>query len=249
MTHPRVTHAERVMGTVVSFDIRDACDAAAATAAACAWLHTVDATFSTYRPDSEISRIGRGELGVEQASTAVRSVLLRCAEVHRATRGAFDIDVTGRLDPSAYVKGWAAEGAARILADRGLEHFSVNAGGDIVVRGDALPRRGWRLGIRHPDRPDGLAGAVRLRDGAIATSAAYERGTHVRDPRSGTAARGLTSVTVTASDLATADAWSTAVFALGEDGLDLLADRPAGAEAFVIRGDTTMSTPGFPALA
>lgn len=245
-TTTRHVHAEEVMGTVVSFDVRGHPDPGEALMAASSWLHGVDATFSNYRCASEISRIGRGELRAEHSSVAVQAVLARCEQLRRMTRGAFDVHVSGTLDPSGYVKGWAAEGAARILEGLGLEHFQINAGGDIVVRGDALPDRGWRIGIRHPDRVDAFAGVAHLHGGAIATSGAYERGGHVRDPRTGAPARGLRSVTVAAADLATADAWATAVFALGGDGPDLLAAAPAGLEAFVIRAGTTLQTAGFP---
>lgn len=55
-----MVRAEPVMGTVVSLDIRDQGVPGAAVDAAVAWFHEVDATFSTYRPESEISRISRG---------------------------------------------------------------------------------------------------------------------------------------------------------------------------------------------
>ena len=240
------------MGTVVSLDIRGADEAQArgAVAEACAWLHRVDATFSTYRATSEISLVNRGELRLPDASDDVREVLARCSELRDQTRGAFDAEIAGTLDPSAYVKGWAAERAANVLEGYGLRDFQINAGGDIVVRGDAHPGTGWRIGIRHPDRADALAGVVCLRDGgAIATSAAYERGAHVLAPARSLSTRRFRSVTVTGRDLGTADAWATAIFAWGDDGFDLLADAPPDLEAFAVLDDTTVQTPGFPEAA
>jgi thiamine biosynthesis lipoprotein len=246
----RHSHAEAVMGTVVSFDIRGAGDARDAVADACAWLHGVDAIFSTFRATSEISRLNRGELWLPDASDDVRAVVARCLELRDQTRGAFDAEIGGTLDPSGYVKGWAAERAARILEGHGVRDFQINAGGDIVVRGDAHPGVGWRIGIRHPDRADALSGVVCLRDGAIATSAAYERGAHVLSPAAaGASARRFRSVTVTGRDLGTTDAWATAILAWGEDGFDLLADAPPGIEAFAVLDDTTLQTPGFPEAA
>jgi len=238
------------MGTTVSFDVRGPSDPGEAIRDACAWLREVDARFSPYRPTSEIARIARGELAVGQASADVRSVLRRCEELRRDTRGAFDAGVSGRLDPSGYVKGWAAEEAGRILERHGLTDFQLNAGGDIVVRGGARPGKGWLIGLRHPDRPDAFAGVAQLRGGAIATSGDYERRGHVRNPRTGGRASGLRSVTVTAPELGTADAWATAILAHGEAGLELLADAPAGLEAFVVRdGASVVHTDGFPAIA
>src|SRR6476469_3506440 len=100
--HPRHVHVEQVMGTVVSFDLRGA-DGPAADAACnrvMAWLHDVDRRFSTYRDDSEINRIDRGELSVAAASPDVQWVLDRCAAMRDETGGAFDARGVGRLDPS-----------------------------------------------------------------------------------------------------------------------------------------------------
>jgi FAD:protein FMN transferase len=103
--------------------------------------------------------------------------------------------------------------------------FCINAGGDIVVRGEPSPGRPWRIGIRHPDLADKLAtvvvGAGPL---AIATSATYERGQHIIDPRSGRPATSLASVTVVGPDLTFADAYATAVFVMGIDGVRWLAE-------------------------
>jgi thiamine biosynthesis lipoprotein len=245
----RHVRAEPVMGTVVSFDIRGAGDARDAVREACAWLHRVDATFSTYRSTSEISRINRGELWLVDACDDVRAVIARCTQLRDQTRGRFDAEIGGRLDPSAYVKGWATERAASILERHGLHDFQINAGGDIVVRGEAHPGIAWRIGIRHPATPDALAGVVSLRDGAIATSGAYERGAHVLSRAAGEPARRFDSVTVTGRDLATADAWSTAILAAGIDGLELLVHAPPDLEAFAVLDDTTLRTPGFPEAA
>jgi thiamine biosynthesis lipoprotein len=58
-----------------------------------------------------------------------------------------------------------------------------------------------------------------MRDGAVATSGTYERGTHIVDGRTGRPVRDLVSLTVIAPDLTTADATSTAAFAMGTDGI------------------------------
>src|SRR4051812_9644145 len=219
-THPRQVYVEHVMGTVVSLDARgvDGAFAAAAFARATTWLHEADRRFSTYRSDSEISRIDRGELAVAAAGADVRRVLEHCARLREETGGAFDERAAGRLDPSALVKGWAVERAADILRSEGLTDFAVNAGGDVVVRGGALPEPVWRVGIQHPLDRGLTAIAIGVSDIAVATSGAYERGAHVLDPRSGASPSGVLSVTVVGPDLGLADAYSTAAFALGTEG-------------------------------
>lgn len=242
----RYVHAEAVMGTVVSFDVRDARPAACAVRAACAWLHEVDRTFSTYRPDSTISRLDRGELLLADAGTDVAHVLSACARLHRETRGAFDVRATGRLEPAAYVKGWAAQRAAELLEVHGLTHFQVNAGGDVVVRGDAeRDGEGWRIGVRHPAHPERIAAVARLHDSSIATSAPYERGGHIVDPSTRRPVTDVASVSVVADDLGWADAWATALVAAGEQRLALLEAR-ANVEALIVVGDERIASPGFP---
>jgi thiamine biosynthesis lipoprotein len=243
-TATRRVYVEPVMGTVVSLDVR--AGDAIAVPAAMAWLHDVDARFSTFSAGSEIRRLDRGELLPSEASADVRWVLERCEALRRETAGYFDVRASGALDPSALVKGWAAQRAADILSAGGLTDFALSGGGDVLVRGNALPDRGWRVGIQHPLDRLAIAARVHASDLAIATTGTNERGAHVNDPHTGAAPEDVLSVTVTGADLGTADAYSTAAFAMGIAG-------PAwtlgldGYEAMTILGDgTVLSTPGFP---
>jgi FAD:protein FMN transferase len=204
------------------------------------WLHRVDETFSTYKHGSEISRLRCGELDETDASDDVRWVLRRCRELRDETAGYFDIDAVG-LDPSGYVKGWAVERAAAILDEAGSSEYAINAGGDIRTRGR------WRIGIQHPLESQAVAKVVEADDVAIATSGAYERGEHVRDPHTGAAPAGILSVTVTGPDLGTADAYATAAYAMGSRRAIDWTARLRGYEALTILADgRVLSTPGFP---
>jgi thiamine biosynthesis lipoprotein len=237
------------MGTAVSLDVRGAAGPAAQAAFArlVAWLHDVDLRFSTYRADSEISRIDRGELRVSAASADVRWVLDRCATLRDETGGAFDERAGGRLDPSSLVKGWAVERGAEILSAEGLTDFSLNAGGDVVVRGGALPERVWRVGIQHPRDRGAIAAAIGVTDMAVATSGDYERGEHVLDPRTGGPPSDVLSVTVIGPDLGTADAYSTAAFALGAAGPKWTLGLEGYNAMTILADDRVLCTPGFPA--
>lgn len=203
------------------------------------WFRHVDATFSTYKDDSEISRIRRGELEVADASDEVQHVLGRCAELREETSGFFDIDAVDG-DPSGFVKGWSVDEAAAILDRAGIEEYAINAGGDIRVRGT------WLIGIQHPLEPQSLAKEVEGTDLAVATSGAYERGEHVRDPHSGHAPDGILSVTITGPDLGTADAYATAAFAMGGRRALNWTAHLRGYEAMTILTDgRVLYTPGF----
>lgn len=237
------------MGTVVSLDARtdDAALAADGFTRAMAWLRDVDARFSTYRDDSEIRRLDRGELRLEETHPDVRTVLRRCAELREETGGAFDVRATGRLDPSALVKGWAVQRAADLLQAEGLTDFMVSAGGDVVVRGGALPDATWRVGVQHPRDRAAVAVVFAATDCAIATSGTYERGAHLIDPRSGAAPVGVLSVTVVGPDLGLADAYSTAAFALGPDGPGWTLTLQGYEALTILADDRVVRTPGFPA--
>ena len=248
--HARHVHVEPVMGTVVSLDVRGAPDRAvqAAFDRVMAWLHDVDRRFSTYRADSEISRLDRGELSPAAAGDDVRWVLDRCARLRHETGGAFDERALGRLDPSALVKGWAVERGADLLRAEGLTDFSLSAGGDVVVRGGALPEPVWRVGIQHPRDRLAIAAAIEVTDLAVATSGAYERGDHLVDARTGAAPSGVVSVTVIGPDLGLADAYSTAAFALGAHGPRWMLGVDGYESMTVLADDQVFCTPGFPAI-
>jgi thiamine biosynthesis lipoprotein len=222
------------MGTVISFDVRDPGLPDAGLDEAIAWLTDVDARFSPYRPASLVSRLGRGELELDACPADVRLVLTRCEALRVETDGFFDIRGTGLrggFDPSGYVKGWAVEEAAHILEAAGARNYVINAGGDVIVRGSPEPGRSWIVGIRHPLEPDQVVARLAVRGSlersAVATSGLYERGGHIIDPHTGISPVELLSMTVAGPSLAVADAYATASFAMGRDGLSWLAGRPA----------------------
>ena len=190
----------------------------AALAGAEAALRSADEVFSTYRPLSQISRLRRGELAVEDAGPDVAEVLVLCASAAAATDGAFDPEWDGRLDPTGLVKGWAAQRASAALRAAGFADHAVGAGGDVVCAGEASPGAAWRVGVADPHRPDAVLHVVELRDAAIATSGTAERGAHVVDPTTGAPAHGLVSASAVGPDLATADALATAAIAGGRAG-------------------------------
>ncbi len=215
---PRNVRAEPVMGTVITVDVRDAEVPESAMDAVFAWFHDADATFSTFRIDSEISRLSRGELRETECSPDVREVLALCEEVSVCSNGSFDIRRGGGIDPLGLVKGWSVERASTILAAAGAHNFFIDAGGDVVARGRPEPGRTWRVGIRHPEQADRVAAVLAIHDVAVATSGTYERGEHIIDPRSASPPAGLLSMTVVGPSLTFADAYSTAAFVMGERG-------------------------------
>ncbi|WP_105973138.1 FAD:protein FMN transferase [Streptomyces geranii] len=236
---------EHIMGFPISLRIDDENAPAEAADAVFAWLHEVDARFSPFKDDSEVSRLDRGELEPADLSADLTEVLALCEEYRIATKGAFDVRLPGRgLDPCAMVKGWAVQRAADLLTAAGVRTYCLNAGGDVVAAG-----RPWRVGVRHPEHADQLCTVLELTEGGVATSARYERGDHILDGRTGLPATGLLSLTVVAATLTEADATATAAFAMGAEGVGWAAARK-GCEVFAVDTDRQVSrTPGFPVAA
>ncbi|MCD7437237.1 FAD:protein FMN transferase [Streptomyces lincolnensis] len=236
---------EQVMGFPVSLRVDDEGFAERGTEAAdavFAWLNEVDVRFSPFKEDSEVSRLGRGELSPDELSADLREVLDLCEHYRVATGGAFDVRLPGRgLDPCAVVKGWSVQRAGELLTAAGARRFCLNAGGDVVASGGP-----WRVGVRHPEHADKLCTVLELTDAAVATSARYERGDHIIDGRTGRPATGLLSLTVVAATLTEADSVATAAFAMGAEGVDWAAALP-GCEVFAVTADRqVLRTPGFP---
>jgi thiamine biosynthesis lipoprotein len=250
-----VRRVEELWGTAIGVEVVDDVEPEVVDALY-RWFERVDELFSTWRDDSEISRIGRGELPSRDVSPEVATVLALCDDVCRLSGGVFDITFGARaaidprpglgpLDPSGLVKGWAVERAATMLLDAGARSFCINAGGDVAVRGRPSSDDAWRIGIQHPWERGKLAAVVRLVEGAVATSGCYERGDHVVDPRTGLPAHGLASVTVVGPDLTMADAYATAAVALGTEGMAWLAERPEVEAMAVTDEQRVVSTPRF----
>ncbi len=217
------------MGTVVSFLVEPAGlttkHVESLLDEACAELHRLDDRFSTWKPDSELSRRRRGEVGAPSA--LMRDVIELSEAAREMTAGYFDPwAMAGGFDPTGLVKGWAAERALAVLADGGLTAALVNAGGDVCV----IPGTTYDVGVQHPSVRDALCAVIRV-DSAAATSGVYERGEHLLNPFGGEVA--AVSATVVGGRLAIADAFATALAVGGVDVLALLEATP-GLEGFFI---------------
>jgi thiamine biosynthesis lipoprotein len=185
-------------------------------------LRAVDRLFSTYRPDSEIMRIARGELLLADADDRVHEVSRACARAEEVSGGLFSAHRAGWFDPTGYVKGWAVEAAAdtwlgALLNEPGVIAVGLNAGGDMQLATHPDADWIWRVGVADPARPGSLVATLEVRDGAVATSGSAERGDHIIDPRTGDPARGVASATVVAAGLADADVRATVAVIAGFD--------------------------------
>lgn len=247
---PRRAWVEQVMGMPISVHVRGPRAREPETDAAVRELHEdlrrADARFSTYRPDSEISRLQRGEIALAECSAEVREVDRLCRTARERTGGAFDAwrSVPGRpgvFDPTGLVKGWAVTRSCRRLAaltEVGLS-WAVNAGGDVLIRNAPGVADPWTVGIEDPVDRSRLLATVPMVDGAVATSGRAARGAHIQDPDRGRPARGVLAATVVGPSLLWADVWATALVALGPEAPTTTA-RIHGTTGVVVLDDGTV---------
>lgn len=213
----------------------------------------LDSLLSTFRDDSEISRVNRG------AATALTrhftAVLAEALAVARASGGAFDptlrdwrgvtLDAKrGRvrlraglaLDFGGIAKGYALDRAAALLAGV-ADSALLDLGGQFLWVGRATRRT---VGIADPEHSLRVVAAVEMQGGSVSTSSQAEQPGHIVDPRERrkTPARRARSVTVLAPSGMAADAWSTAFFVLGCDSALALGPRLEEWRVSVICADT-----------
>ncbi len=155
-----------------------------------------------------------------------------------------------RLDLSAVAKGYAVDLAQAALVEAGYEAFFLEVGGEVFARGGSGDRDGWMVGIEAPSAdplaPRRVFTSLYVTGVGVATSGDYrnvrelngELRSHLFDPKTGEpVSRALGSVTVIASDCATADAYATAAMVMGlERGMQWLESVPDVEAVFISRG-------------
>jgi len=155
---------------------------------------------------------------VKNANT--EKVLEEAARVKGLTEGVFDIGFknNGKIDLGGIAKGFIVDEGIRVLKRYGIEEAIIDAGGDMYCMGK------YKIGIRDPRSRREIMGVFSVCDRAVATSAAYERGAHIIDPRKGHAVvEPGKSVTVTAENCMRADALATALYVLEpQKGLSII---------------------------
>lgn len=210
------------------------------------YFHAIDERFSTYKPESEISKINRGEISERDWSDDMSIIMMLSEETKQRSGGFFDIKKPdGSLDPSGIVKGWAIWNAAKLLEADGFENFYVDAGGDIQTAGRNSEGRPWSVGIKNPFKQNEIVKTIYARGLGIATSGTYIRGEHIYNPRTGAPTNEIVSLTVIGPNVYEADRFATAAFAMGAAGIEFI-ERLPGFEGYSIdrQGIGTMTT-GF----
>lgn len=209
------------------------------------YFRAVDARYSTYKQDSEISQINNG-LPKTKWSAEMKSVLAMCEQTRQDTKGYFNITHHGKLDPSGLVKGWAIANAADMLRKKKVNNFYIEAGGDIQVSGKDTKRQPWMVGIRNPFNIKEIIKTITVTSEGVATSGVYVRGQHIYNPfRPDAAIDRVRSLTVVGPNIYEADRFATAAFAMGEQGIGFIELIP-GLEGYMVTANGMATyTSGF----
>ena len=148
------------------------------------------------------------------------------AEIKRDIPGMQDLSVEAntavssnpylQIDLGGIAKGYAVGLLGDYLDKNGIDHYIINAGGDMVTAGNRFGRP-WRIGIQNPFAPGVVASLEIEGKHSLFTSGNYHRkywrgeslAHHIIDPRSGEASSGQSSATVLTTDPVLADVAAT----------------------------------------
>jgi len=234
------------MGMPITLEVVDPTVTAQAFDDVFGYFEYVDEKFSTYKQDSEISKINRRELLLEESSEDMKTIFALAEQTRVETNGYFNIQHNDIYDPSGVVKGWAIYNAAQILRQEEFNNFYVEAGGDIQMCGTNGEGQKWRIGIRNPFNLDEIVKVLSVTDCGVATSGTYVRGQHIYNPLDDNQIiTDVLSLTVIGSDIYEADRFATAAFAMGRSGINFI-EGLVGFEGYMIdKNKIATFTTGF----
>ncbi len=130
------------------------------------------------------------------------------------------------IELGAVAKGYTGDRVIEIFKENGVERGIISLGGNVQTLGAKADGSPWKVAVANPDEGGGSVGIVKVTDKAVVTSGSYQRYFekdgkryhHIIDPRTGMSAQsGLKSVTIISALGEMADAYSTAVFIMGEE--------------------------------
>lgn len=198
------------------------------------YFEYINQKFSTYKATSEITLINKGKIKQSKFSKDMKRVFKLSAKTKAETNGFFDIERSGKYDPSGLVKGWAIFNATKLLKKRGFKNFYINAGGDIQSFGKNKNGKPWTIGIRNPFKTQEVIKVINPKNKGVATSGTYERGNHIYSPKiNKKTANDIVSLTVIGPNIYEADRFATAAFAMGNSGINFIENLP-GFEGYMI---------------
>ncbi|MEQ1638813.1 MAG: FAD:protein FMN transferase [Methylococcales bacterium] len=134
------------------------------------------------------------------------------------------------LDFGGIVKEYAADVAAGLCQQQGINSGIIELGGDVRIIGPLPDGRGWPVAIRDPRQPDKTVAEFELKSGALASSGDYERFqlidgirySHILNPKTGWPVAGLRAVSIVAEQCVVAGSLATIAMLQANAGLGWL---------------------------
>ncbi len=211
------------------------------------YLAYIDNTFSTYKENSEITKINNAKINYKSYSQDMKKILQLSKKTKDETNGYFDIHNNGKLDPSGIVKGFAILKASQILKKKGYKNFYIDIAGDIEISGLNDKKEKWSVGLENPFFRTQIIKVLALTNKGIATSGNYIRGSHIwnNKERSEDLENNVMSISVIGKNVYEADRFATAAFSMGENGINFI-ENLSGFEAYmVLSNKNAIFTSGF----
>ena len=147
----------------------------------------------------------------------------------------------------ALAKGCASEYVINAFREAGVESACISLGGNVQTLGTKPDGSLWSVAVTNPNDIGSYVGVISVEEAAVVTSGDYQRyfdaedGTryhHILDPATGYSTdNGLRSVTIVCDNGTMADALSTAMFVLGEEGAIAYQQEFGGFEMILITDD------------
>lgn len=224
--------SERIMGMDAVIEILDD-TTSTDIEAVFNYLYSIDELFSPFKKSSQISKINLKKISIQDSAHEIRKVLSLCESTKKATNGVFDIKFEDHIDPSGVVTGYAIHEASELLRKRGYRNFYISIGADIEVHG-LKNRQKWKLGIFNEITK--TTAVIRVTDRGISTSGLSSHGIPIYNPLKKKIVTDFRSVTTVASNCFDSDRFATALFAMGERGIEFV-EKLENVEAFFVRKD------------
>ena len=160
------------------------------------------------------------------------------------------IKLNKEIDFGGFGKGFALDRVKELLERNKINHYYINAGGDIFARSDKN-QEPWAILLEHPEDSSRAIGKIELNNMSLAGSAPNRRRWgkyhHLINMKTREPAKGVKAIFVIAKTGIEADTYSTALFTAGfEDGI--LLSRKLPVEVLIVSDTNRMyQSSGFDA--
>ncbi len=134
-------------------------------------------------------------------------------------------NIKTNINLSAIAKGYAVDKIAEALDARGISNYLINIGGEIKAKG-SKKGTSWKIGLANPSSPSSNDQVFELNNMSVATSGDYQnffiqdaqKFSHTINPKTGYPTKNtLASATVFHPSCMMADAYATAIMAMGKE--------------------------------